>query len=187
MFLYLIGNISGGMIRREIAELAVVEPAAQCLRYLLFYCLEFGIYLYFICKYRKRDPLVYLITIILVICPFIKVGGDYDFCMRASIPALFILMLLCMDTLKKIYLDGKKLLLAAYCVVLLLGAITSFNEIHRSVRETFWRATYGESVRCPEVSIEKELLYYNNFSGKVSGNLFYKYFANVYRDYSNDE
>ncbi len=177
IFLYLIGNISSGAVGRDNADLVVREPAAQCLRYLLFYFLEFGIYLYFICKYRKRDSLIYLIMIILVICPFIMVGYNHDFCMRASVPALFILMLMCIETLEKIQLDGKKLLLGAYCMVLLLGAITPFNEIHRSIKETFVRAANGESVRCQEVNIENWLLYAGNFSGEVSGNLFYKYFA----------
>ena len=86
-----------------------------------------------------------------------------------------------METLEKIRLDEKKLLLAAYCAVLLLGAITPFNEIHRSVRETFWRVTNGESVRYPEFDIERELLRFGNFSGEVSGNLFYEYFAKEYR------
>ena len=119
-----------------------------------------------------------MITVILIICPFIKVGYGYDFCMRASVPALFILMLMCMETLERIRLDGRKYLLAGYCTVLLIGAITPFNEIHRSVRETFWRATYGESVRYPEYNIENRLLYGKNFSGEVAGNIFYKYLAN---------
>ena len=115
-----------------------------------------------------------------MICPFMMVGDNHDFCMRASVPALIILMLLCIETLEKIQLDGKKALLAAYCIVLLLGAITPFNEIHRSVKETFWRVTNGESVRYPEYDIEKQLLRYGNFSGEVSGNLFYEYFAKEY-------
>lgn len=181
VFFYLIGNISSGVIGRDNAELVVREPAALCLKYLLFFFLEFGIYLYFVCKYRKRDSMVYLITGILVICPFIMVGDNHDFCMRASVPALIILMLLCIETLEKIHREGKKALLAAYCIILLLGAITSFNEIHRSIKETFWRVTNGESVRYPEYDIEKQLLRYGNFSGEVSGNLFYEYFAKEYR------
>lgn len=181
VFLYLIGNISSGVIGRDNAELVVREPAALCLKYLLFFSLEFGIYLYFICKYRKKDSLIYLITAILVICPFIMVGNNHDFCMRASVPALIILMLLCIETLEKIQLEGKKVLLVAYCIVLLLGAITPFNEIHRSVKETFWKATNGESVRYPEIDIENELLRFANFSGETSGNLFFEYFAKKYR------
>ncbi len=181
VFLYLIGNMSGGVIRSEKPEFAAVEPAARWLRYLLFYFLEFGIYLYFISKYRKKDAMLYLISAILIVCPFIKVGYDYDFCMRASIPALFVLMLMCMETFGQICLDGKKLLLAGYCAVLLIGAITPFNEIHRSVRETFWRVTNGESVRYSEFTIENELLHGNNFSGEVEKNLFYKYFTDVHK------
>lgn len=187
VFLYLTGNVSGGMIQKDNAALAVREPAALWLRYLLFYLLEFGIYLYFICRYRKKDSLVYLLTAILLICPFIKVGNDHDFCMRASLPALFILMLLCMETFEKIRLEGKKYLLAAYCVVLLLGSLTAVNEIRRSVKETYWRVTYGESVRYPETGIEKDLLRNANFSGETQGNIFYRYFARMYSIYEKRE
>ena len=175
------------MIQKDNAALAVREPAALWLRYLLFYLLEFGIYLYFICRYRKKDSLVYLLTAILLICPFIKVGNDHDFCMRASLPALFILMLLCMETFEKIRLEGKKYLLAAYCVVLLLGSLTAVNEIRRSVKETYWRVTYGESVRYPETGIEKDLLRNGNFSGEIQGNIFYRYFARMYSIYEKRE
>lgn len=183
VFLYLIGNISGGRIGQDNAGLIVREPMARWLRYLLFFFLEFGIYLCFICRYRKRDSLVYLITVILVLCPFIKVGGGHDFCMRASVPALFILMLFCMETWEKIWQDGIRYLLVGYCIVLMLGGLTAFNEIHRSVRETYWRVTNGESVRYPEASIEGELFRAGNFSGEVQGNLFYQYFANTYSIY----
>ncbi|MCM1217612.1 MAG: hypothetical protein NC548_24235 [Lachnospiraceae bacterium] len=182
VFLYLIGNLSGGVIGREKAAFAAVEPMALLLKYLLFYFLEFGVYLYFVCKYREKDSMVYLITVILLICPFIKVGYQQDFCMRASVPALFILMLLCMETLERIRLDGKKVLMAGYSVVLLVGAVTPFNEIHRSIRETFWSVVDGESVRYPEVDVENELLYGKNFSGEIEGNLFYKYLGNVKKD-----
>lgn len=181
IFLYLIGNMSGGVIGQDNADIVVREPAAQWLRYMLFFFLEFGVYLYFICKYRKKDSLVYLITVILIICPFVKVGYGHDFCMRASVPALLILMLMCIETLEKICMDGKKFLLVGYCAVLLLGAITPFNEIHRSVKETFWRVTDGESVRYPEISIENSLLYGENFSGDVSESFFYKYLARKHR------
>ncbi len=187
VFLYLIGNRSGGMIGQDNASLIVREPAAALLRYLLFFLLEFGIYLYFICRYRKRDSLVYLVTAILLLCPFIKVGEGHDFCMRASVPALFILMLLCMETLEKIRQEGKKYLLAVYCVVLLLGSVTAFNEIHRSVKITYWRVTNGESVRYPEIGIEKELFQYGNFSGEAPDSVFYRYFADLYSVYVETE
>jgi len=187
VFLYLIGNISGQIIDRDNAGLVIQEPAAGYLRYLLFFFIEFGIYLYFICRYRKKDVLLYLIVAVLLICPFVKVGNDHDFCMRASVPALFILMLLCMEAWEKIQQNGKKYLLAGYCIVLALGAITAFNEIHRSVRETFWRVTNGESVRYPEISIEGELLQSGNFSGEIQKEIFYQYLAKQYSIYDESE
>lgn len=185
-FFYLIGNVSGSMIARDNAVATASEPAAKLLRYLLFYSLEFGVYLYFVCRYRKKDALVMLLTAILLICPFIRVGSEHDFCMRASVPALFILMLLCMETFEKLRLDGKKYLFAAYCVILLLGAITPFNEIHRSIAKTFWAVTNGQSVRYPEIGIENSLLQADNFSGETEGNLFYRYLAKppvIYSDW----
>ncbi len=200
MFLYLSGNISGGMIEKDNAHLVLQEPAAGWLRYFLFYFLEFGVYLYFLYRYRKSDSLIWFVTVLLLVCPFIKVGEGHDFCMRASVPALFVLMLRCMETWEGAWTDvcaesgsrecadkvtgvrtaGKKYLFAAYCAVLLLGAVTPFNEIHRSVRETFWRVTYGQSVRYPEIRIEGQLLRYGNFSGDVQGSFFYRYLADVH-------
>lgn len=182
IFLYLSGNISGGMIQKDNAHLAPPEPAAGWLRYLLFYFLEFGVYLYFVCQYRKRDSLVWLVTAVLLACPFIKVGEGHDFCMRASVPALFLLMLWSMEAWEGIR-ARRKYLFAAYCAVLLLGAVTPFNEIHRSVKETFWRVTYGQSVRYPEIGIEGQLLQYGNFSGNVQGSLFYGYLADVHGNF----
>lgn len=180
-FLYLIGNVSGQMINKDNAELVIIEPMAGLLRYMLFFFLEFGIYLCFVLQYRKKDFLVYLLIIVLVLCPFIKVGGGHDFCMRASVPALFILMLMGMEAWESIRQSGRKYLLVGYCVVLLLGGKTAFNEMHRSVRETYWRVSNGESVKYPEISIENQLLQFGNFSGEISGNWFFQYLANTHK------
>lgn len=175
LFLCIASRISENVVAGANGEQIVNEPSAKLLRYLLFYALEFGVYLYFVMQYHKKDMRIYLISLILIICPFIKVGNGADFCMRASVPALFWLMLICMDTFEKIRMSGRKFLFTGYCIVLLLGALTPFNEIHRSVNITFWRATNNESVRCPEKSIENHLLQGEYFSGEI--NYFYKYFA----------
>ncbi len=175
LFLYISGRISENTSVGANGEQVVNEPSAILLRYLLFYAIEFGGYLYFVAQTHKKDVQIYLITLILLICPFIKIGNGADFCMRASVPALFWLMLICMDTFEDILMSGKKHLIIGYCVILLLGALTPFNEIHRTVNITFWRATRGESVRCPEKSIENNLLQGEYFSGEI--NFFYKYFA----------
>lgn len=176
VFFYLLGSVSGTKLAVDNAKSMLTEPAAQGMRYALFYLLEFGIYLCFIFRYKKRDPLVYVIVGILLICPFIKVGSSHDFCMRVSIPALFILMIMCIEGLEKIYRDKKIYTLVVFSILLLLGAITPFNEIHRSVKETFLRATDGRSVRSEAVNAE-DIFHGDNFSGNLQNNLFYKYLS----------
>ena len=96
-------------------------------------------------------------------------------------PALFILMIMGMEAWESIRQSGRKYLLVGYCVVLLLGGKTAFNEMHRSVRETYWRVSNGESVKYPEISIENQLLQFGNFSGEISGNWFFQYLANTHK------
>lgn len=182
VFLYLLGNSSSEAGKAsEVAvinnTMTLIQLVPLILRHTLFSYLEFGIYLHFICLYRKNDSLIYVIIAILLLCPFIKVGTGGDFCMRASIPALFILMIICIQIFDKICADKKKYLIITYCIILLIGAITPFNEIHRSIQETIRRTDNGESVRYPEVDIENDLLRGRNFSGSCDNNIFYIYFT----------
>ncbi len=175
-FLYLIGNISGNEIGQAEVSAVSAEPAAVLLRYLLFYFLEFGIYLCFIWKYRRKDPLFWLLIGILTVCPLIRVGSGADFCMRASVPALLVLMIFCMEAFEKRRQDGKRGVFVAYCVVLLLGAITPFNEIHRTIKTSVQRIANGEALRHWEVGIEGDILKSGNFSGETDG-VFYRILA----------
>ena len=97
--------------------------------------------------------------------------------MRVSIPALFVFMLFCMEAFEKIYRAGKWQLFIVYSAVLLIGAITPFNEIHRTVNMTVQRIVDGQSVRCAEADIETELLEAGNFSGGTEDSLFYRVLA----------
>lgn len=176
-FLYLIGNLSGGTIESESTNLSVYEPVAQLVRYITFYLFEFGIYAIIIFRHNIRNSLFYFTIAMLMICPLIKVGAGYDFCMRASIPALFIFMLLCMESWEQYHksADRKKYIL--FTIFLIIGAITPFNEIHRSISNTYWDATYGQSVLYPESDGEEGILTQPNFSGECNDNIFYQYLA----------
>ena len=90
--LFFQSNISGGSIGLYIPLRSYNVPRIGIL--LLFYFLEFGIYLLLIRKQYRKDILLYAIGISLVVIPFFQVGHSSDFCMRASIPALFLLMIL---------------------------------------------------------------------------------------------
>lgn len=62
---------------------------------LIAFCfIEFGIFAILIGREYKKDPLFWIMVFSLCIIPNLKIGPGHDFCMRASIPALFILMVL---------------------------------------------------------------------------------------------
>ena len=90
--------------------------------------------------------------------------------------ALFILMVFGIETLERLYKEQRKRLLILYCVILLIGAITPFNEIHRTIQETILKAGHVQNQRS-EIALETELLQYENFSGVLDGNIFFQYFT----------
>lgn len=64
----------------------------QLLVLVLFYIFEFFAYSVLIYKENHNNLFFYVCNTWLFICPFIRVGTGRDFCMRASVPALFMLM-----------------------------------------------------------------------------------------------
>lgn len=112
------------------------------INYFLFLFFEAFIFLILVFDDHENDVLFYLTWGIAALCPLIHVGTAADFCMRASIPVVFIIMIFCIRYL----FDHKDLLLkkgggikrAAYLaliVVLLIGATTPAVEFIRSVRD----------------------------------------------------
>ena len=97
--------------------------------YLMFMIIEVVIYWLLVYKENKNDKYFWVITIELVIFPMVWMR-DGNFTMRASIPALFILMMYVINTL--IYTDNRRIkyLLS---IALLIGSLTPISEINRSV------------------------------------------------------
>lgn len=178
---YLSGNVSANNVSGDMGSVQNAEVytdfSGQIIRYLLFVFLEVGVYLIFIFKQYKRTIEFYIVIAILLICPFIIVGSSHDFCMRVSIPALFVLMLYCMDSLEKAYVENKKRWFYMFSIFLIVGAITPFNEIHMSVRETITRYENQQSSKMPEVDIEETMFEAPNFYGFTTESIFYKYMA----------
>jgi hypothetical protein len=74
------------------------------LQLLIIFCiLEFGVYSILLFDENKKEPLYWVSSISLVFIPLIRIGAGKDFCMRASIPALTILMILVMKYILKAY------------------------------------------------------------------------------------
>ncbi len=119
----------------------LVRPDVH-IRYLLFLFFEAFIFLILIFGDHENDVLFYLTWGIAALCPLIHVGTAADFCMRASIPVVFMIMIFCIRYL----LDHKELLLKkgggvkravylALIVVLLMGVTTPAMEFIRGVRD----------------------------------------------------
>ena len=92
-----------------------------------------GLILWWVFKSRYKANLNwYLAGALLIAIPLIKIGSAHDFCMRGSIPTLFMLVLWSAETLAA---PGTKAR-AALILLLGIGAITPLYEINRSVYRT---------------------------------------------------
>ena len=173
-FLYLSVNLSGGKLMQESPLGALYNNSLS--KYLIFIILEAGVYFVTIYKYQQKNRLYYLVLLGLLIIPPIKVGSAGDFCMRASIPLLFILMIMVMDTLELAKKNRDKIVLTSLIVLLCIGAVTPLHEMVRAVKMTAERINNSEQVY--ETSIDtQQLLNSPNFSGATDDSFFFKYIA----------
>ncbi len=97
---------------------------------ILFFLLEAGIYLYLLYRDVEDKGLYNVVLISLMIIPFIEIGKSNDFCMRASIPGLFIVMLWCIETLGK---KRRNLRIVILTACLLIGSVSPVHEIKRAL------------------------------------------------------
>ena len=150
---------------------------------LVFYLLDAGIYLLLLWRQNRRSWLFYTCAVSLFIIPFFKVGQGCDFCMRVSIPAIFILMTLCARYF--IALVGTKwrdgtlaqhavtILLAA---TLLIGACTPAMEIYRGICHIAKEGTFCLENEEPYTLADRPVSL--NFETQNCENkLFFTYFA----------
>ena len=182
--LYLINNTStqksilpSSLSVHASVHLDYLEDSTQYLfKWVLFIVIEIGIYYLYIYRYYKSDPLFYISLMVLLMCPFVKIGTGGDFYMRASIPALVVLYYMVVQSLKKDVEERKYISCCFILIILGVGGLTALHEMGRSVVNTINQyEKCGEIVN--EVSPEEAMLKSNNFSGQVENNLFFKYLA----------
>jgi hypothetical protein len=104
-------------------------------KFLAFFLLEGGILWLILAPSKYKDPRWIVTGILLVIIPFIQLGSDRDFVMRASIAPLFYLMLMTGETIFN-KSTPRFLLITVYCL-LILGSFTPLYEINRSIHRTY--------------------------------------------------
>lgn len=161
--LYLFGNASASVVGEDQANVWEIT-SVELVRYALFLLLEVGVFLILLYKRNKKNALYYIILIEFLLCPILHVGYGHDFCMRASIPALFLLYLFVVDALEAYAQEKNLKMLIPLVVALLFGAITPYNEIHRTILRSFECQKKHELIDAQEGNVES-VLYGNNFSG----------------------
>lgn len=173
-FLYLMNNSSASVIMGENTRGPEFDNSIA--KFIVFLILEIGVYGVLIYKYHKEDKLFYFIMFCLCIIPPIKVGYSVDFCMRASIPALFLLMILVIKTLADSWKKKDYKVFVGLLLILAIGSYTPICEFKRTFTETFQRIKEGARV-FEEDSDVIEILNSPNFSGDIDESIFYKYFV----------
>jgi len=166
-----------------------IDARRILLTYFVFILFEIGLYFIAMGRYAVKYELYYTILAELLIIPFIVVR-DYNFTMRASIPALFALMLFVMRFFIERAEKGKdnkdyRVRFAILLVAFILSSITPLHEINRVVRSTM---TEEELLRedCysyANIKLEDEgyinLIKEQYFVYDYEDVFFYKYFAAI--------
>ena len=153
----------------------------------VFYFLEAGVFLVVLHPFVQEKKLFWLNALCLYLIPLMRVGYGFDFCMRASIPGLLLILLWCIDVfdsiLSKASADAmtaglqkeqvsprnKKLRICILALLLLLGTATPFHEVKRTYANTF---SYYEL----QTISEEELYQGPNVCGNPES-FFWKYLA----------
>lgn len=157
-FLFLSTNIAGNQISFYALNIQDI------FKFIIFLILEFLILSALMIWNNKKNILFWISAVCLLVFPLILVGIKEDFGMRASIPALFILMILAMDSLA---FNGKKAVKTAIILILCIGAVTPVLEINRSLlSEREGKYDYSTVLQSHE-DLKP------NFLGKSSGNIFF--------------
>lgn len=162
------GGSCGGMIVMAVrfGRLPYADwqsPLFYWLNLTLFYMVEAGVYLMILYPAVKDKRLFALNAVWLYLIPLILVGRSCDFCMRASIPGLFLMMLWCMDAFDTwISSSASRRRMLLLLLVLAIGAVTPLHEMKRSFVNT---RDYYEN----RIAGEDEVLMGNNFSGSTAG------------------
>jgi hypothetical protein len=147
--------------------------------YMVFIVTEFLFYFLMIRKQYKKDILFIVISIELFLIPIYLATPANDFCMRVSISPLFILMIYVIDYL--LNSNCKEKIFVLY-IVLILGAVTPFNEIGRSVYNTFFTEDYLankkiNSIMDPITDSGEELCNDQFYCKDIDEHFFFKFLA----------
>jgi len=151
-----IENLAGGISVLVIVYLYLSNNASGSIyginkwspNYISFIVFEAGLYLLFLFADHRKNPLYWICIGSLLLIPIFTVGTSQDFCMRVSIPALFMTMIMIQQVLlgktkkaaepagrfRYTLTDGEtKFVRNVLIVFLIIGSVVPLQEMARSV------------------------------------------------------
>lgn len=155
--------------------------------YALFCTLEFGILALILLRRYHRNLLYWLAVGSLFLIGMFKLGNGNDFSMRASIPALLVLMVLAIRMLfenSKTGHRGKRrfpslnIAAAALCIVLMIGAVTPAVEFAGGIHAAYMHKKLDLVADNIKTFSNKPVFAYSNFlSADYEKTPFFRYLA----------
>lgn len=104
-----IAGAGGVSVSNALEQAGTVTPIGEAIwTYIKFVLIEFGIYAIFISRRYKKNAIFYVTILQLLVYPFIRMGYSSDFTMRASIPALYMMYVMCTEFILKEKKDSLK-------------------------------------------------------------------------------
>lgn len=126
-------------------------------RWMLFVTAEVGIFAVVLLRRNWREPEYWAVFLSLSLCPLLKIGPSCDFCMRASIPGLFAVMIMSIDYL----LNAHGRSLVGRCILgicLSVGAVAVGYDAVGVLYQTAVRRAHRQSVACdPLYTYDRDL------------------------------
>lgn len=175
--LYFMANAAtGGAPFRFDIYIASYGAGEALARLALFLMIEFGAYALIIGRRFCKNPVFILTVLSLVLAPMFRIGYGQDFSMRASIPGLMTLCLLCGRYLfsEKHARSAPALLLAA---LLLIGSITPMMEFARGAYKVKQAGTIYLTANPFETVLHPDADTHNFICPDVNESLFYRHLA----------
>ena len=161
----------------SLSDNQIAKTIKRGIKLTLFFFFEAGIFLLMLLRKNKKSLLFWCIVIELMIIPFIHIGMANDFCMRASIPPLVVLMTMSFDDFYESY-EKKSYKFTLYCVILSFAILTPGKEFYRGAFEIYKHKKFEDNrIVSIENTISKNRKWNNFISYDYSKSPFYKYLA----------
>lgn len=181
---FFLASNSAGSIEAKTAIEKDNSIISTLINFGFFYLLEAGVLLCLLWSRNKKDAVFYSAGLSLLIIPFIHVGHGTDFCMRGSIPAIFVLMVYTLEFLvssKNTAIEGEKRFKQKYLTVtliiaLVIGSVTPVVEIFRGIYHVVDKRNI-ELTNDSLYSFENESDSYNFTTANYKEYLFFSTFA----------